>query len=449
MILVHRSSFMSLRNAALEIFYESLEAVNPRVAVSRAVKMARDSLQVFDHTFPVSGITSVISVSTGKAGVSMATGLSDSIGGLLTAGIVSAPESAMPVPIPWRVYTGGHPVPNDASMKAAQAALDLLDQNNRETTLFIFLISGGGSSMFELPADSILSLSQLQETNRILVNCGASIAEINAIRRRLSKVKGGGLAAAASNGQQITLIVSDTGVGDAKNVASGPTIFPEDDIDVADVIRRYGLEDKLPPGVVQRCFEDRSVRFQSSAVKRNKVFTLLENRDALRAAERAAERRGFVTFVDSETEDEEIEAGCRRLLDQFEMLHAASEGKPVALISGGEYRCPVKGDGIGGRNSEATMRCLIEMANRRVHFPFAVLNAGTDGVDGNSRAAGAVVDNASLERAIRDKVDLRNYLDRSDTAAFFEKSGDLIVTGPTGTNVRDVRVLVAGRSESG
>src|SRR3982750_2441078 len=124
---------MSLRNAALEIFYESLEAVNPRAAVSRAVKMSRDGLHVFDHTIPVSGITSVISVSIGKAAASMAAGLSDSIGERLTTAMVSAPEGAMPLPIPWRVYTGGHPVPNDASMKAAQYALDLLDQNNKET----------------------------------------------------------------------------------------------------------------------------------------------------------------------------------------------------------------------------------------------------------------------------------------------------------------------------
>lgn len=320
----------------------------------------------------------------------MAQGLEDAIGEKLSRGVITAPPFHHALLSRWEIFEGGHPLPNEASLAAAQSAFALLDRANDERAVVIFLISGGGSAMIEWPKNPEISLDDLRRTNERLVRSGASINEINAVRRTFSAVKGGGLARRAPNARTLTLIVSDTNPGDEASVASGPTLSADP------------------------------------------YYVLLDNSTALTAAREKAVQLGLSSVIAHDIREQPIQEGCDLLLDRL-----ANENVDC-VISGGEFSCPVRGDGRGGRNLETVLRCAIGIKERRA----VVLSAGTDGVDGNSSAAGAIADETTLARAGVLGLDPAEYLVHSDSYTFFEKLGDLIVTGPTGTNVRDLRIAI-------
>ena len=333
--------------------------------------------------------TQIFSVALGKAATSMALGLEDAIGDRLTRGVISAPASSTSISNRWEIFAGGHPLPNEDSLEAGEAALNLLDWANDVRGFVIFLVSGGGSAMMEY---STISLEELRHLNEQLVKSGARISEINAVRRSFSGIKGGKLAEYASNARIVTLIISDTNPGDEANVASGPTLSPN-------VNSPYQV--------------------------------LLDNSTALEAAHQKALELGFSSTIAHDICEQPIEEGCDLLLRE----------NAECVISGGEFSCPVRGDGVGGRNLETVLRLAPRMSAGSV-----ALSAGTDGIDGNSPAAGAIADQTTIARARDLGLDPNDFLARSDSYNFFEKLNDLIVTGPTGTNVRDLRVLLKSRS---
>lgn len=342
----------------------------------------------------------------------MVLGLDDALGEKLSAPVV--------------VSSGGHPLPNEASLASARAAFELLDRANNEQATVLFLISGGGSAMIEWPISDDISLDDLRSANQTLVSCGASISEINSVRRAFSAVKGGGLARRAPHAQMFTLIVSDTNPGDEANVASGPTLNPPKDAPNAiDVVEHYHLEEVLPASIMK------AVRTQRSPEPVTGSFeVLLDNQAALEAAAQKARELGYTSAILDHIREQPIDEGCELLL-----VHARNG----CTISGGEFSCPVRGDGRGGRNLETALRCAIDI-NTSSHL--VVLSAGTDGIDGNSPAAGAIADETTLQRARNLNLDPKQFLARSDSYTFFEQLNDLIVTGPTGTNVRDLRILL-------
>jgi hydroxypyruvate reductase len=329
---------------------------------------------------------------------------------------------------------------------AATEAFELLRRASEEQAVLIFLISGGGSAMLEWPLDEDITLADLQTANKVLVNCGASISEINAVRRAFSAVKGGRLAARAPDCDQFTLIVSDVPKGEERNVASGPTLAPPDDAPTPlEVIDRYNLRAQLPETIL-RVIETNPgpARCYSTALRKH--FVLLDNQSALEAAAEAARRRGFTTEIAGDISDQPIEEGCRQLLSRLDALRGrcqaekSREANAVCLISGGEFTCPVRGEGLGGRNLETALRLAIAQSwSSSAHF--IALCAGTDGIDGNSPAAGAIVDSTTRERAEAIGLDPSAFIDRSDAYSFFVALGDAIATGATGSNVRDVRIL--------
>ena len=350
----------------------------------------------------------------------MAHGLEDALGGKLTRGVISAPAFSDPLSDKWEIFEGGHPLPNEDSLEAAESAFALLDQANEERAVVIFLVSGGGSAMMEYPSSPEISLDHLRRANELLVACGARINEINAVRRAFSAIKGGGLTQHARDARIVTLIVSDTNRGDEASVASGPTLPPPSDApDPVEVIKRYHLDLQIP--VVK------SVNPIDAPYR-----VLLDNSTALEAAHQRALELGFTPMIADDIREQPIQEGCDLLLARL------SQENTNCLISGGEFSCPVRGDGRGGRNLETALRCAIDLE----HGLGVVLSAGTDGIDGNSRAAGAIADQTTLARARNLGLDPHDFLARSDSYSFFEKLGDLIVTGPTGTNVRDVRILL-------
>ena len=377
-----------LRRCARQMFDAALSAVDPRVAVRRAIVRDGPMVEVCGARFDASS-TSIYSIAIGKAAAEMVHGVEDALGDKLTRGVISAPASSASLSQRWEFFAGGHPLPNEASLAAAQAAFALLDRANDEQAIVIFLVSGGGSAMMEWPIDPAISLDDLRRANEVLIGCGASISEINEVRRAFSAVKAGKLAQRAPQARKVTLIVSDTNSGDEANVASGPT---------------------LPD---------------------SPYCVLLDNSTALDAAHQKALELGFTSTVAHDICEQPIEDGC-------ELLLARLNENTDCLISGGEFSCPVRGDGIGGRNLETVLRCAMHLQEREV----VVLSAGTDGVDGNSPAAGAIADQTTLARARSLGLDPVEFLARSDSYTFFEQLGDLIVTGLTGTNVRDLRILL-------
>ena len=228
--------------------------------------------------------------------------------------------------------------------------------------------------------------------------------------------------------------------GEEFNVASGPTIKPPATThDPHEVIARYHLRPLLPAAIVKAIDSAREFHVQSDSLR--KQFVLLSNEDALRAAAAAAEKRGYRVEIARDISDQPVTGGCRQLIKRLGEVRA-QDGAPVCLISGGEFSCPVNGDGIGGRNLETALRLAMLHADTNEQSPFVAVCAGTDGIDGNSVAAGAIVDSTTIERAQLLGLNPQEFLDRSDAFSFFDALGDAIITGPTGTNVRDLRILL-------
>jgi len=439
-----------LREDARAIFDDALAAVDARRAVLEALRVEDRSLRVLDERFDLSA--RVYSVAIGKAAAAMASSLEERLGDAFARGALSAPPSDSKLSERWRVFEGGHPLPNEASLEAARAAFKLLDEANASSALVVFLVSGGGSAMLEMPRGARVTLEDLREANRVLVSCGAAIDEVNAVRRALSAVKGGGLSLRAPRAKQLTLIISDVPRGRERDVASGPTLAPDKDSpDAREVVARYNLDSKLPRSITHALENSTKPRVVEGAPS-SSHHVLLDNESACEAAVAAAGARGFAVEMARDIGEQSVDAGAALLVSRLFETYAREESKSqgVCLISGGEFACPVRGRGTGGRNSETALRCAfeIEKALRERSFelmPRRVLTlcAGTDGVDGNSPAAGALADETTCERARAHGLDAKEFLEESDAYTLFDKLGDAIVTGPTGTNVRDVRILLA------
>jgi len=337
---------------------------------------------------------------------------------------------------------GGHPLPNEDSISSAQAALSLLRTTTRES-LVIFLLSGGGSALMEAPLDPAISLDDIRAMNQALVTCGASIDEINCIRKHLSAIKGGRLALSAKDAKKLTLAITDVPQGKESALASGPTIpDPTTCADVSGIIARYGLSEKFP-GRVRAWLSSATIpetpKKDDPAFANSHFALLLNSHDLFHAAHHAAESEGFLTCCDNSTDEWPLEEAVDFLLGQLNELRRANPGQRVALISDGEVSSKVTGQGIGGRNSAFVLSCVEKIAGQ----PVAVLSAGTDGIDGNSPAAGAVADGTTSERAKAFGISGGDFFRRSDSHNFFHQLGDSIVTGPTGNNLRDLRILLA------
>jgi glycerate 2-kinase len=428
-----------LRTTALEIFNHALLAVDAQTATRNAVTLDHSVLQLSGTEFEVSD-RSIYVVGLGKAALSMALGLNEVVGEKISRAVISSSASSKSLPSTYKIFSGGHPLPNQDSLTAASAAFDLLGEANGKKAVVIFLVSGGGSAMMEWPISEDIKLDDLREANRQLITCGASINEVNAVRRSISAVKGGGLAQRAPEADIVTLIVSDTNRGDESSVASGPTIAPHFNSPTAhEVIEKYGLIATLPPSVVSAIRATRTKTI-NERVSNAPVHVLLDNRVALEAASQRAIELGFSSVVDDDINEQPVDEGSDLLLSRGGDVSTL----PSCLISGGEFACRVGGKGRGGRNLETALRCAIKLDQEsdKPNHHTVVVSTGTDGIDGSSNAAGAIADENTIARAQAIGLDAVDYLRSSDSHAFFETLGDLLVTGPTGTNVRDLRLVL-------
>ena len=434
------SQFRKMRDTAREIFRHALAEASIAKAFSRHVHCERGVLRVCEDLYDLQAYSRVLVVSIGKAGHTMAEALTQQVGESSLEGIVACSVEPPAQMRGFRYFRGGHPTPNAESIRAANAIRKALDAQTA-ASLVVFMISGGGSSIVEQPIDDEISLDDLIATYRALVHSGAPIAEINAIRKHLSAVKGGRLAQAAFPAQQVSLLVSDVPDETPDALASGPTM--PDSTSTEDCYRiaeKHGLLQQFPHSsreLFERHALEETPKSDDRAFYRSRWWTVLSNATAVEQAKAAAERAGFAVHVDNSCDDWDYERAAEYLLKRLRELQKASSR--VCLLSGGEVTVRVTNGGVGGRNQQFGLACAAKIAGQNI----TVLSAGTDGVDGNSSAAGAVVDGSTLMRAQGMGLNAGLALEKFDAYPFFHAVGDAIETGPTGNNLRDLRILLA------
>lgn len=430
----------SMRSTAREIFLDALSEANIEKAFDRHVNYERGVLRVCDDLYDLSVHSRVLCVSFGKAGHRMAEILARQVGTTIE-GITVDPNPHPYQLSGYRYFAGGHPQPNAESVRGAEAILKSLGALNPQA-LVIYLVSGGGSAALEKPVDEEIALPDLIATYKVLVNSGAPIAQINAVRKHLSAVKGGRMARAAQGAQQVSIMVSDVPENALDSLSSGPTMPDSSTVDDCyRIAREYNLLPALPASVrelfARRALEE-TPKKDDPAFARSRWWTILSNETAEKAAAAAALRHGFAVEIDHSCDDWDYAKAADYLLDRVRKLRQGVS--KACIISGGEVTVKVPANaGAGGRNQHFALYCAQKIARENI----VALSAGTDGIDGTSPAAGAVADGTTLERAQKAGLDVAAHFNGFNSFPLFEKLGDVIETGPTGNNVRDLRVLMA------
>jgi glycerate-2-kinase len=433
-----------LRCDLVDILGGALDAV-------RADRLVRVALE--DPPPPLTTAASVRIAAVGKASSSMASAFAEWAGSRLGGGVVVAPHGdpfAGPVSSAIETVHASHPSPDAHSEEAARLVLEQAASARADGTPFVLLLSGGASSLMALPTEG-LSLAEKAATADALMRAGASIDQLNTVRKHLSAIKGGRLAVRA--GTSVTLAVSDvvTPVADDPGViGSGPTVADVTTFrEALAILARFRLDDGVPAaalnvlgrgaaGEIEETIKPGDRRLVTSQ------YRLIGSRvNALAGARRAAEVRGYAVAEIAEPVTGDARSAAERLMGVAASLAADAPG-PLCLLAAGETTVRVRGAGMGGRNQELTLDAVLAARGlREVGRPFAVASVGTDGIDGPTDAAGALADQDTLDRALAAGLDdPRDFLDENDTYRFFEPLGDLIKTGPTGTNVGDVQVVL-------
>jgi glycerate 2-kinase len=430
---------LPMRDTAREIFQHALDQASIPKAFARNVHCERGILRICEDLYDLNAYGRVLVVSIGKAGHTLVEALEAQVGSRLE-GIVATSVDPPSQVHGFRYFRGGHPTPNADSVRAAEAILKSLSAQTA-SSLVIFMLSGGGSAIAEKPIDDDISLEDLMATYRALVLSGAPIAEINAIRKHLSAVKGGRLAQAAYPAQQVSLLVSDVPDTTLDALASGPTM--PDSTSIADcyaILEKHRLLEQFPASVCelfQRHALEETPKSDDPAFVRARWWPVLSNKTAVEEAAVAATRLGFAVEVDNSCDDWDYQRAADYLLERLRKLRQSVSR--VCLISGGEVTVKVTNGGVGGRNQHFALYCAQKIAGESI----TALSAGTDGIDGNSPAAGAVADGSTMQRAKAAGIDTAAALSTFNAYPLFEKLGDAIITGPTGNNVRDLRILLA------
>src|SRR6266851_4823869 len=430
---------LDMRVTARHLFEHALAEASIDRAFQRHVDCDKGVLRIGEDLYDLDSYNRVMVISIGKAAHAMVNSLEMQAGSRFQ-GIVAGSVDPVSQVRGFRYFRGGHPMPNQESIRAAEAMLKSLGVQDA-SSLVIFLLSGGGSSIAEKPIDSQISLEDLIATYRVLVHSGAPIAEINTIRKHLSAITGGRLAVAASSAQQVSLLVSDVHEKTPDALASGPTM--PDSTTVADcyaVAEKYGMLERFPDSVrelFQHHALEETPKPEDVVFRRSRWWPLLSNASLLEAAEMEAQRHGFSVEIDNSCDDWDYMRAADYLLERLRRLRKKSER--ACLISGGEVKVKVENGGTGGRNQQFVLACAPKISCETI----TVLSAGTDGIDGNSPAAGAIVDGSTLERARVRGLDPGTHLAGFNAYPFFQSLGDAITTGSTGNNLRDLRVLLA------
>jgi len=436
----------ALRKDAREIFNSGLLSADPAIAIKRGLTLSQNWLTVGDTPYDLAEFEEILVIGAGKACAAMAKELEAILGSRITRGsiIVKYDHTADLKTI--KLIEAGHPIPDENGVKGA-ATLFEMARTAHEKTLVFCLISGGGSALSPLPCDGI-SLSEKQATTKVLLACGARIHEINTMRKHLSLIKGGGLAKAAFPATIVSLILSDVVGDDLDTIASGLTVPDTGTFEACkEIIASYDIASKLPRNVLNHINQGCAGKIPETpkpgdpCFKRVKNLIIGNNFNALVKAKEKAQSLGYNTLILSSLIEGET--------TQIAKMHAAmareiaKTGNPIPLpaciISGGETIVTMDHHGLGGRNQEFVLASAIEIAGQD---NIVVLSVGTDGTDGPTDAAGAIADGNTLENARSLGISAKKYLTAHDSYHFFEQLDDLVITGPTNTNVMDLRLFL-------
>jgi glycerate 2-kinase len=434
----------SLRSDALRIFSSALKASDPKEAVLRHVRVSDGVLFAGKRRYRLDSFRNIYVVGAGKASARMAVAVERLLGKRITGGLLNVKHGHVAKLRRIRLNECGHPVPDEAGVQGAQEIGNIAAKAG-EDDLLICLISGGGSALLPFPAQPV-TLAEKQDTTQLLLRSGANIHEINTVRKHISSIKGGQLAALAWPAQVLSLILSDVIGDDLDVIGSGPTA-PDSStfLDALAVLEKFGLTNLVPPPVSERIRAGVAGEIPETPKSLERVQNLIvgSNQLALDAAAGAARGLGYrplilSSFIEGETRDvAKVHAAIAK-----EVLSSGRPVKrPACVISGGETTVTIKGNGLGGRNQEFALAAAMDIA---AISGVLMLSGGTDGSDGPTNAAGALCDGTTIARAEKLGLNAADFLARNDSYHFFEPLGDLIRTGPTGTNVMDVRLALFG-----
>ena len=435
-----------LTEKARQIWLSAMPRVDVATILRERIRLEQGTLWIDNKDFVLTNYDEILLIGMGKASLEMSGVMETMIPHPNMKGILVTNRRSRRS-VKSEVIVAGHPAPNSKSEFAAQKIIQLLE-NSRTNTLVIFLISGGGSSLVELPVEGI-SLREIQETNLVLVTCGADIQEINIIRKSLSQIKGGKLKRYLM-GEACAIYLSDVKTGDITSLASGPLMEQKITSEmVFKIIAKYHLDARLPATVIAYLYS-LPTEERESVVETEKNITqvlLMDNLKIVSVAAEFARAQGMQVEFNSEQIDGYYKEVANFLLRQLLRLQQQYPEKIVALISGGEVTCPVDGKGIGGRNMEFTLYAIQQATNIIKDAEVVILSSGSDGIDGISSAAGAIFSTNDYQRAVLNGLNATEFLSRNDCHSFFQQTGGLLCCGTTGNNIRDLRILLAGTTK--
>ncbi len=440
----YTSAIQKAREDARDIFFTALDRSRVEPAMQRHVRYDDGVLAIGDNRYRMSDYGRLALIAIGKAAGPMAAAFLRQAGSLAERfeGVIAGQPPQKPLPGRLREYRGGHPVPNEASVEAAEDILRTLS-SLVERDFVVFLISGGGSAMVEQLLLPGIALGTIVATHRALVESGAPIAEINVVRKHLSAVKGGRLAAAAAPAEQATIFISDVPVGALDALSSGPTMPDRSTTDDAyRIAEQYKLRRRLPAQIAD-LLASRSMietpKTGDAIFDRSQWTVLLDSAWLEQAAATRGRELGWHVEIDNSCDDWSAERAAAHLLRRLEEMRRTRAR--VCLLSAGEVtvRVPAGVYGRGGRNQHFALLCSQQIADSNV----VVLSGGSDGIDGNSGAAGAIVDGTTVERSRMIAFPVNLALDEFNSGSLLQQLGDAITTGPTGNNLRDLRILLA------
>jgi hydroxypyruvate reductase len=435
----------SLRESALAIFHAALDAADPRAAVHRAMQRDGNCLHVTAREYDLAHVRRIFVIGFGKASAAMAQAVEEMLGDKIARGAVNVKYGHVAPLRQVQLQEAGHPLLDANGLLGTQKILDVL-RDATPDDLVVCLISGGGSALLELPVAGV-TLDDMRAMTDALLRSGATINELNTLRKHLSQVKGGQLARRA-HAPIISLILSDVIGSPLDTIASGPTAPDSTTFaDALDVIVRRGVREQLPRVIVEHV--ERGARgeivdtpkIDDPIFARAQYVIIADGEIACNAAKRAARERGFNTLLLStfvQGEAREVAKVLAAIAKEIVELDRPA-ARPACVIAGGETTVTVRGKGKGGRNQELALAAALEIAGMR---KVVVLSGGTDGTDGPTDAAGAIADGETIARASAQGLDARAFLANNDAYHFFQPLGDLIITGPTKTNVNDVILVL-------
>jgi hydroxypyruvate reductase len=435
-----------MRKDAQEIFLTGIKAVEAEAAVRRHCRMDENRFVVDEKAYDLSLFDKVFVIGAGKASASMAKALEDMLGKKITEGLVCVKYEHLAALNTVKLVEAAHPVPDKPGQDGAQAILELASKAQKGD-LVISAFSGGGSALLPLPVEGV-SLADKQEATKVLLACGATIHEINAVRKHISQVKGGGLARAVSPATHVALVLSDVVGDDLDVIASGPSVPDSSTFaDCLGIFAKYGITEKVPEAVLGHIRKGVEGKAAENPKPGDPLFEAVQNAivgsnmECVLTADAKARQLGYNTLIlSSMIEGETIDVAQVHGAIAKEIVKTGHPlSVPACVLSGGETTVTIKGDGLGGRNQEFALAAAASIAG---WDNVVVLSGGTDGTDGPTDAAGAVVDGFTVAKGRDLGLEAASFLSNNDAYRFFERTGDLIKTGPTNTNVMDLRVVL-------